>query len=135
MPNVSLLSCFHPSTKDFKPMILDSVGVSIKEFNNLFRQCSACAHIMLAANTKHHLCKDSIFRDSLGGNVVGIKAQGSLNYLAESQPESASTLTELNSQEGVSAHTFKRTFLVCTHCSFCMTHKAAGHHRCSPTFQ
>jgi hypothetical protein len=115
-------------------MILDSVGVSIEEFNNLFRQCSACARVMLTAVTKRHLCKDSISRHPLRGAALSLYTCNNPNYLAQSQPERACILTELNSQGGVSAQAFNRTFLVCSRCSFCMTHKAAAYHSCSSAF-
>ena len=73
--SLSSLSSFHPSysAEDFKPMvILDSVGVSTEEFNAIFRKCSACARVMLAAHTKRHSCKGLGLEHSLGGGPLAV---------------------------------------------------------------
>jgi hypothetical protein len=115
------------------------VGLSIEEFNNVFCQCSTCTNITVTANAKYHLCMDSIpthsFSKGLHRSATGIKHQRCPNRFTESPPtKGASTLVELRSREGVSAHKFGKLLSVCTRCNFCMTQTAAEYHSCSLAF-
>jgi hypothetical protein len=119
--------------------ILDSRGITIEEFNNLFRQCSVCKNVMVASNTKDHICQGSnffafsFFVDRFI-TVASIDLRGcALTHLGRLPPQDASArdiYKQAHSKEGISAPTFERTFSFCACCSFCMTFWAAKYHRC-----
>jgi len=144
-PSFLSLSTFRPSNavEDSELMkALDSTGISIEEFADLFRQCSACTNIMVVSNVGRHLCKGSNLSASsfsschVHSDFVGLNHLESrrLTHLGKLPPKNASAhdiYRQAHSKEGISAPTFERTFSVCAGCEFCMTFWAAKYHRCA----
>ena len=116
-PSFLSLSTFRPSNavEDSELMkALDSTGISIEEFADLFRQCSACTNIMVVSNVGRHLCKGSNLSASpfsschVHSDFVGLNHLESrrLTHLGKLPPENASALDiyrQAHSKEGISA--------------------------------